>query len=94
MAAINKNIVAIVAQSDALLLTFEYDDGNVSADIDMTAITTNTWTVGTRTLVITDATDTYTLVVPTGHPLLDPPAFNNVGYADTPTRLLALLSDV
>ena len=94
MAAINENIVAIVAQSDALLLTFEYDDGNVSADIDMTAITVKTWTVGTRTLVITDAADTYTLVVPVDHPLLDPPAFNNVGYTDTPTRLLALISDV
>ena len=94
MAAINENLDAFVAESDVKVITFTYDTGAVSAPVDLTAVTAHSWTAGTRTFVMTDATDTYTLIVPVAHPLLDPPPFNTMGYATTMDRLVDLLADL
>ena len=41
-----------------------------------------------------DDVNDYTLTVPEGHPLLDVPPFNNVGYATSMDRLVGLLVDL
>ena len=94
MASIAKNLSAFVAQSDSQLLTFTYDDNASSADVDLTAVTSYSWTSGTRVFVMVDDVNDYTLTVPEGHPLLDVPPFNNVGYATSMDRLVGLLVDL
>ena len=94
MAIVTEGLVGWIAESDALTVTFEYDSGLFSPAIDMTAVTTKTWTVGSRVIQVIDASDTYNLTIPTDHRLLDSPPFNNVGYADSPTRLIQLMTDV
>ena len=94
MASIVENLEAFVAQSDSQLLTFAYDDGNESDDIDLTAVTSYSWTPGTRVFVMVGPVNDYTLTVPEGHPLLDVPPFNTVGYATSMDRLVGLLVDL
>ena len=94
MASIVEDVDAFVAQSDAGLLTFEYVSGTLSDDVDLTAVTSYSWTPGTRVFVMVGPVNDYTLTVPEGHPLLDVPPFNNVGYATSMDRLVDLLVDL
>ena len=94
MASISENLSAFVAQSDSQLLTFTYDDNTSSADVDLTAVTSYSWTPGTRVFVMVDDVNDYTLTVPEGHPLLDSPPFNTEDYATSMDRLVAQLVDL
>ena len=94
MASIVEDLDAFVVQSDAELLTFEYINGTLSDGVDLTAVTAYSWTPGTRVFVMVGPVNDYTLTVPEGHPLLDDPPFNTVGYATSMDRLVDLLVDL